>query len=83
MRKKVRLKSRMSDIDSTKIQKSVFKWLAKPKVTIHGDLWYEGKAVTPRCGTEEMERKFAIGRPPFPFGGRRLVKRQEVKSDPF
>ncbi|GFY66503.1 uncharacterized protein TNIN_480441 [Trichonephila inaurata madagascariensis] len=47
MRKKVRLKSRMSDIDPPKLQNSVFKRLAKPKVPIHGDLRYEGKAVTP------------------------------------
>ncbi|GFY76799.1 uncharacterized protein TNIN_89671 [Trichonephila inaurata madagascariensis] len=32
VRKKVRLKSRMSDIDSPKLQNSVFKRLAKPKV---------------------------------------------------
>ncbi|GFY57904.1 splicing factor 3B subunit 2 [Trichonephila inaurata madagascariensis] len=76
VRKKVRFKSRMSDIESPKLQNSVFKWLAKPKVPIQGDLWYEGKTVTPaRCGTEEMKRKFARGRPPFPFGGRWLVKR--------
>ncbi|GFU11415.1 uncharacterized protein TNCV_4041171 [Trichonephila clavipes] len=39
MQKKVRLKSRMSDIDSPKLQNSVFKRLAKWKVTIQGDLW--------------------------------------------
>ncbi|GFY40004.1 splicing factor 3B subunit 2 [Trichonephila inaurata madagascariensis] len=44
MRKKVRLKSRMSDIDSPKLQNSIFKRLAKPKVIIHGDLCYEEKS---------------------------------------
>ncbi|GFY62187.1 splicing factor 3B subunit 2 [Trichonephila inaurata madagascariensis] len=68
MRKTVRLKSRMSYIDSPKLQNSVFKQLAKPKVTIHGDLWYEGKTVTPALWDGR-------GRPPFLFGGRRLVKR--------
>ncbi|PRD22209.1 UNVERIFIED_CONTAM: hypothetical protein NCL1_49693 [Trichonephila clavipes] len=38
MQKKVRLKSKMSDIDSPKLENNVFKRLAKPKVTIHGDL---------------------------------------------
>ncbi|GFW90583.1 splicing factor 3B subunit 2 [Trichonephila clavipes] len=41
MRKKVRLKSRMNDIDSPELQNSVFRRLAKPKVTIHGDSYYE------------------------------------------
>ncbi|GFT82250.1 splicing factor 3B subunit 2 [Trichonephila clavipes] len=44
MRKKVRLMSRTSDIDSPKVQNSVFKRLAKPKVTIQGDLCYEEKS---------------------------------------
>ncbi|GFW09959.1 splicing factor 3B subunit 2 [Trichonephila clavipes] len=39
MQKKVRLRSKMSDIDSPKLQNSVFKRLSKPKVTIQGDVW--------------------------------------------
>ncbi|GFY48835.1 splicing factor 3B subunit 2 [Trichonephila inaurata madagascariensis] len=73
VRKKVRLKSRMSDIDSPKLQNSVFKRLAKPEVTIHGDLWCEGKAVPPVLGDGRDGEK--IYKTPFPFGGRRLVKR--------
>ncbi|GFV35265.1 splicing factor 3B subunit 2 [Trichonephila clavipes] len=47
MRKKVRLKSRMNDIDSPKLQNSVFKHLAKPKATIYGDLCvFKEKPVT-------------------------------------
>ncbi|GFY64397.1 uncharacterized protein TNIN_272951 [Trichonephila inaurata madagascariensis] len=57
MRKKVRLKSGMSDIESPKLQNSVFKQPAKPKVTIHGDLWYEGKAVTPVLWEEKSWRE--------------------------
>ncbi|GFV81392.1 splicing factor 3B subunit 2 [Trichonephila clavipes] len=84
MRKKVRLKTRISDINSPKLQNSVLKQLAKPKVTIHGDLCYERKAATPALWDGKRWRKnLQEGRPPFPFGGRRLVKRQEVKSDPF
>ncbi|GFY46598.1 hypothetical protein TNIN_191221, partial [Trichonephila inaurata madagascariensis] len=54
MRKTVILKSRMSYIDSPKLQNSVFKQLAKSKVTIHGDLWYEGKAVKPYEGRDPL-----------------------------
>ncbi|GFS86529.1 hypothetical protein TNCV_513771 [Trichonephila clavipes] len=64
----------MSDIYSPKLQNSVFKCLAKSKVTTHGDLWYDGKAVTPRCETRRDGREKLQERPPFPFGGLQLVK---------
>ncbi|GFY62812.1 hypothetical protein TNIN_112802 [Trichonephila inaurata madagascariensis] len=47
----------MSGIDSPKLQNSVFKRLAKPKVPIHGDLWYERKAVTPALWDGRDEEK--------------------------
>ncbi|GFS44192.1 hypothetical protein TNIN_8901 [Trichonephila inaurata madagascariensis] len=67
MRKKVRLKSRMSDIDSPKLQNSVFKRLAKPKVPIQGDLWYEGKTVTPALWDGRDEEKIGKRETPFPL----------------
>ncbi|GFS35310.1 hypothetical protein TNIN_237421 [Trichonephila inaurata madagascariensis] len=54
----------MSDIDSPKLQNSVFKRLAKPEVTIHGDLWCEGKAVPPCWGRkrrrENLQDPFSL-----------------------
>ncbi|GFY61684.1 splicing factor 3B subunit 2 [Trichonephila inaurata madagascariensis] len=66
VRKKVRFKSRMSDIDSPKLQNSVFKWLAKPKVPIQGDLRYEGKTVTPALWDGRDEEKIGKRDTPFP-----------------
>ncbi|GFX24963.1 splicing factor 3B subunit 2 [Trichonephila clavipes] len=79
-RKKVRFKSRMSDIDSPKFQNSVFKWLAKPKVTINGDLWYEGKAVTPPTvvGRKRWRENLQEGDPLSPS-----VDAGWGKTDPF
>ncbi|GFW30779.1 hypothetical protein TNCV_4088991 [Trichonephila clavipes] len=57
----------MSDIDSQKLQNSVFKRLAKPKVTIHGDLCYEGKAVTPALWDGKRWRENCKGEAPFPL----------------
>ena len=31
------------DIDYQKLHDAFFKWQSKPKMTIHGDLYYEGK----------------------------------------
>ncbi|PRD33760.1 UNVERIFIED_CONTAM: Splicing factor 3B subunit 2, partial [Trichonephila clavipes] len=55
MRKKVRPKSKMSDIDSPKLQNSVFKRLAKPKMTIHGDLCGVGPNNTSQYGGNSMD----------------------------
>ncbi|GFX97574.1 tigger transposable element-derived protein 1 [Trichonephila clavipes] len=57
----------MSDIDSPKLQNSVFKRQAKPKVTIHGDLWYEGKAVTPALWDGRDGEKICKRETPFPI----------------
>ncbi|GFY47524.1 splicing factor 3B subunit 2 [Trichonephila inaurata madagascariensis] len=67
VRKKVRFKSRMSGIDSPKLQNSVFKRLAKPKVPIHGDLWYERKAVNPALWDGRDEEKICKRETPFPL----------------
>ncbi|GFW85432.1 hypothetical protein TNCV_144771 [Trichonephila clavipes] len=57
MKKGVRLKSRMSDIDSQKHQNGVFKCPGKPKVTIYGDLCSEGRAVTPASWDRKRRRE--------------------------
>ncbi|GFS45440.1 splicing factor 3B subunit 2 [Trichonephila inaurata madagascariensis] len=67
VRKKVRFKFRMSDIDSPKFQNSVFKWLAKPKVPIQGDLRYEGKTVTPALWDGRDKEKNGKRETPFPL----------------
>ncbi|KAB7496644.1 Splicing factor 3B subunit 2 [Armadillidium nasatum] len=43
MRDKVRPKMGKIDIDYQKLHDAFFKWQSKPKMTIHGDLYYEGK----------------------------------------
>ena len=46
MREKVRPKMGKIDIDYQKLHDAFFKWQIKPKLTIHGDLYYE--VVEPR-----------------------------------
>ncbi|GFY49063.1 uncharacterized protein TNIN_487611 [Trichonephila inaurata madagascariensis] len=48
-------------------QKVVFKRLAKPKVPIHGDLWYERKAVTPALWDGRDEEKIYKRETLFPL----------------
>ncbi|XP_046848591.1 splicing factor 3B subunit 2-like [Xenia sp. Carnegie-2017] len=43
MREKIRPKMGKIDIDYQKLHDAFFKWQTKPKMTIHGDLYYEGK----------------------------------------
>merc|ERR1712200_196097 len=43
MREKVRPKLGKIDIDYHKLHDAFFKWQTKPKMTMHGDLYYEGK----------------------------------------
>lgn len=43
MREKVRPKTGRIDIDYQKLHDAFFRWQTKPKMTIHGDLYYEGK----------------------------------------
>ncbi|GFS58832.1 splicing factor 3B subunit 2 [Trichonephila inaurata madagascariensis] len=83
VRKKVRFKSRMSDIDSPKLQNSVFKRLAKPKVPIQGDLMYEGKTVTPALWDGRDEEKIGKRETPFPLRWTPAGETLKVKSDPF
>ena len=42
-REKVRPKLGKIDIDYQKLHDAFFKWQTKPKMTMHGDLYYEGK----------------------------------------
>lgn len=41
MREKVRPKMGKIDIDYQKLHDAFFRWQTKPKMTIHGDLYYE------------------------------------------
>ena len=41
MREKVQPKLGKIDIDYQKLHDAFFKWQTKPKMTIHGDLYYE------------------------------------------
>jgi len=43
MREKVRPKLGKIDIDYQKLHDAFFKWQTKPRMTFHGDLYYEGK----------------------------------------
>uniref|UniRef100_A0A8C3P345 Splicing factor 3b subunit 2 n=1 Tax=Cyanoderma ruficeps TaxID=181631 RepID=A0A8C3P345_9PASS len=43
MREKVQPKMGKINIDYQKLHDAFFKWQTKPKLTIHGDLYYEGK----------------------------------------
>ncbi len=43
MREKVRPKLGKIDIDYQKLHDAFFKWQTKPRMTSHGDLYYEGK----------------------------------------
>ena len=36
------------DIDYGKLRDAFFRWQTKPKMTIHGDLYFEGKVRTRR-----------------------------------
>lgn len=41
MREKIRPKMGKIDIDYQKLHDAFFRWQTKPKMTIHGDLYYE------------------------------------------
>jgi splicing factor 3B subunit 2 len=43
MREHVKPKLGRIDIDYQKLHDAFFRWQSKPKMTIHGDLYYEGK----------------------------------------
>lgn len=48
MRERARPKLGKIDIDYQKLHDAFFKWQTKPKMTIHGDLYYEGKELETR-----------------------------------
>ncbi|XP_063042515.1 splicing factor 3B subunit 2 isoform X2 [Engraulis encrasicolus] len=68
MREKVRPKMGKIDIDYQKLHDAFFKWQIKPKLTIHGDLYYEGKEFETRLkekkpGDLSDELRIALGMP--------------------
>ncbi|XP_036592573.1 splicing factor 3B subunit 2-like [Trichosurus vulpecula] len=80
MREKVRPKMGKIDIDYQKLHDAFFKWQTKPKLTIHGDLYYEGKEFETRLkekkpGDLSDELRILLGMPvgpnahkvPFPW----------------
>ncbi|XP_031440985.1 splicing factor 3B subunit 2 [Clupea harengus] len=71
MREKVRPKMGKIDIDYQKLHDAFFKWQIKPKLTIHGDLYYEGKEFETRLkekkpGDLSDELRNALGMPTGP-----------------
>ncbi|RXN19036.1 splicing factor 3B subunit 2 [Labeo rohita] len=71
MREKVRPKMGKIDIDYQKLHDAFFKWQIKPKLTIHGDLYYEGKEFETRLkekkpGDLSGELRIALGMPTGP-----------------
>ena len=49
MREKVRPKMGKIDIDYQKLHDAFFRWQVKPKMTIHGDLYYEVMTCSQVC----------------------------------
>jgi hypothetical protein len=58
MREKVRPKLGKIDIDYQKLHDAFFKWQTKPKMTQHGDLYYEGETWICLCRTFLLARKY-------------------------
>jgi splicing factor 3B subunit 2 len=68
MRERVRPKMGKIDIDYQKLHDAFFRWQIKPKMTIHGDLYYEGKEFETRLkekkpGNLSDELRTALGMP--------------------
>lgn len=68
MRERVRPKMGKIDIDYKKLHDAFFKWQVKPKLSIHGDLYYEGKEFETRLkekkpGNLSDELRTALGMP--------------------
>ena len=68
MREKMRPKMGKIDIDYQKLHDAFFKWQTKPKMTIHGDLYYEGKEFETvlkdkKPGDLSNELRLALGMP--------------------
>lgn len=71
MRERSRPKLGKIDIDYQKLHDAFFKWQTKPKMTIHGDLYYEGKEFETRLkekkpGDLSEELRTALGMPVGP-----------------
>merc|ERR1719228_1198142 len=71
MREKVRPKLGKIDIDYQKLHDAFFKWQTKPRMTLHGDLYYEGKEFEIRLkekkpGDLTDELRTALGMPVGP-----------------
>ncbi|RNA12569.1 Splicing factor 3B subunit 2 [Brachionus plicatilis] len=71
MKEKVRPKVGRIDIDYQKLHDAFFKWQTKPKMTIHGDLYYEGKELEAKLkekkpGNLTDELRVALGMPTGP-----------------
>lgn len=71
MRERVRPKMGKIDIDYQKLHDAFFKWQTKPRMTIHGDLYYEGKEFETRLkekkpGDLSEELRIALGMPVGP-----------------
>lgn len=68
MREKMRPKMGKIDIDYQKLHDAFFKWQTKPKMTIHGDLYFEGKEFETvlkdkKPGDLSAELRLALGMP--------------------
>lgn len=68
MRDKVRPKMGKIDIDYQKLHDAFFKWQCKPEMTIHGDLYYEGKEFETKMkdkkpGEMSDDLRIALGMP--------------------
>ncbi|KAA0202188.1 hypothetical protein HAZT_HAZT007826 [Hyalella azteca] len=68
MREKVRPKMGKIDIDYQKLHDAFFKWQSKPEMTIHGDLYYEGKEFETKMkdkkpGEMSDDLRIALGMP--------------------
>ena len=71
MRERARPKMGKIDIDYQKLHDAFFKWQTKPRMTIHGDLYYEGKEFETRLkekkpGELSDELRTALGMPVGP-----------------
>ncbi|KAL1461137.1 hypothetical protein WDU94_013067 [Cyamophila willieti] len=71
MRERVRPKLGKIDIDYQKLHDAFFKWQTKPKLSIHGDLYYEGKEFETKLkekkpGDLSAELRTALGMPVGP-----------------
>ncbi|XP_067001298.1 splicing factor 3B subunit 2 [Anabrus simplex] len=71
MRERTRPKLGKIDIDYQKLHDAFFKWQTKPRMSIHGDLYYEGKEFETRLkekkpGDLSEELRTALGMPVGP-----------------